>query len=222
MKTKALLLAAAVLGTLIMEATAATETVTLTLPPNFCLVANPLNHAGGNTLNNVLPNVPPESQVLKYLGGNYSADIFDGSVWLDATTGEPSSTQVGPGEGFFFFNPTSQELQATLAGNKPQGNLNVALVSGFSLVGSKVFGPVSLTASNGFPQVEGMQILRFDCAAQTYRTIILDPCPFAGGGYCWLHHDTGEPADSTIPVGEGFFVFNPTPSSLNWVRIASP
>src|SRR6185503_16565526 len=100
-KTKALLLGAAALGTLISQATAATETITLTMPPGFCLKANNLK-VGDNSLNAVLPNVPPESQVLKYFNGNYHADIFDGSVWLDATTGDPSGTKVSPGEGFFF------------------------------------------------------------------------------------------------------------------------
>jgi len=221
-KTKALLLGAAALGTLISQSTAATETITLTMPPGFCLKANNLN-VGNNTLNAVLPGVPAESQVLKFANGSYVADIFDGSVWLDSSTGEPSSTRVSPGQGFFFFNPTSQELQATLTGEVPQGDVSICFGPGFNLVGSPVPRPVSLTSSNGFPQVLEMQILRFDCATQRYTPIIIiGQCPFLEGGFCWLRGDTGEPADSTIPVGEGFFVFNPGGTALCWIRNWSP
>jgi hypothetical protein len=75
-----------------------------------------------------------------------------------------------------------------------------------------------MTASNGFPQVLEMQVLRFDCATQKYRAIIIGPCPFIEGGLCWLLDDTGKPADSTIPPGEGFFVFNPGTIPLCWIR----
>ena len=215
-KTKAFLLGAAAVGTLLSHATAATETITLTMPPGFCLRANQLNHAGGNGLNNVLPNVPLESQVLKFANNNYTADIFDGTMWVDNATGNPSTTSVSPGQGFFFFNPTSQELQATLTGDVPQGDVSICFGPGFNLVGSPVPRPVSLTRSNGFPQVMEMQILRFDCATQRYKAIIIGQCPVLEGGFCWLQGDTGEPADSTIPVGEGFFVFNPGFTPLCW------
>ena len=208
MKTKALLLAAAALGTLISEATAATETVTLTMPPGFCLKANNLN-VGDNSLNAVLPGVPVESQVLKFFNGHYSADIFDGSVWLNATTGEPSSTQVRPGEGFFFFNPTSQELQATLTGDVPQGVISVCFNPGFSLVGSPVPRPFSGYATN-FPRVLEMQIQRFNCATQRYKGFIVD-------GSTWLDMETGDPANVVISVGEGFFLFNPRATPLCWI-----
>jgi len=212
-KTKALLLGAAALGTLISQATAATETITLTMPPGFCLKANNLK-VGDNSLNAVLPNVPPESQVLKYFNGNYHADIFDGSVWLDATTGDPSGTKVSPGEGFFFFNPTSQDLQVTLTGTVPQGLISVCFNPGFNLVGSPVPRSFSVTAPSGFPLVLDMQILRFDCATQRYRAFIIGECGF--GEMCLFDGETGDPA-APIPVGEGFFVFNPGIRPECWI-----
>jgi hypothetical protein len=210
MKTNALLLATAALGALVSQATAATETFTLTLPPGFCLKANHLN-VGDNSLIAVLPAVPVESQVLKFANNNYVADIFDGSVWLEAATGEPSSTKVSPGEGFFFFNPTSQELQATLTGDVPQGVISICLRPGFSLVGSPVPRPFSVTAPNLLPRVLEMQILRFDCGRQSYRAILFD-------GSTWIDSATGKPANDIIPVGEGFFVFNPEPTPVCWIR----
>jgi len=54
-----------------------------------------------------------------------------------------------------------------------------------------------------------MQILRYVCAEQRYKRIITE-CSLLGSGDCfWLDSETLEPTDSTIPVGEGFFVYNP-------------
>ena len=208
-KTKALLLGAAALGALVSQAIAATETITLTLPPGLCSTANNLN-VGDNSLNAVLPGVPVESQVLKFANNNYVADIFDGSIWLDAATGEPSNTKISPGQGFFFFNPTSQELQVTLTGDVPQGVITACFNPGFSLVGSPVPRPFSITTPNDLlPRVFEMQILRFDCATQRYRAILFD-------GSTWIDAATGNAANDVIPVGEGFFVFNPGFTPLCW------
>jgi len=108
MNTKLLLLmtawCAAAPGTLMAQVNPVIESVTLTVPPGFCLLANHLDRAGGNTLNAVLPNVPEGSQVLKVANNHYTRDDFsieDGG-WMDAETLEPSVRTVNPGEGFFF------------------------------------------------------------------------------------------------------------------------
>jgi len=226
MRIKALLLlvtsSTVTFGTLLAQVAAPTESITRTVPPGFCLLANNLNHPGGNNLNSVLPNVPIESQVLKFSNNSYHADIFDGTMWLDALTGEPSGTAVSPGEGFFFFNPTAQDLEITFTGEAPRGIITIPLRPGFSLVGSPVPRTITLVPTNGFPHVLEMQIVRFDCATQRYRVIIGGPCGFGIDTICWYDGNTGDPVDPTIPPGEGFFIFNPRATVLSWVRNWTP
>jgi hypothetical protein len=219
MKTEALfLMTAATLGTATAQVPVI-ESVTLTVPPGFCLLANHLDHAGGNTLNAVLPNVPEGSQVLKLANNNYTRDDFsiDDGGWIDAETLEPSVRTASPGEGFFFYNPSSQNLQMTFTGAVRQGVLSVPLAGNrFSLIGSPVPRPVSLT--NHFPTIPDMQIMRYDCAEQRYKAFSFAEC--GPGWICLLDSDTLEPVNSTfaIPVGEGFFVYNPG-SAISWTFV---
>jgi len=216
MKTKTLLMmvasSAGALCAMTSQIEAATQSIPLSLPPGFCLLANNL-HVGDNRLNTVFPSVPVESQVLKFANNNYTADIFDGSNWLDALTGNPSRTTVSPGEGFFFFNPSSQNLQVTFTGEVPQGPLTICFPPGFALVGSPVPRPLFLNSSNGFPRALELEILRYIRPGQQYgpgyRCMIVD-------GSTWLDCATGNPTTLPIPVGEGFFIYNPLGTALCW------
>jgi hypothetical protein len=215
MKTKALfLMAAATLGTATAQVPVI-ESVTLTVPPGFCLLANHLDHAGGNTLNAVLPNVPEGSQVLKFANNHYTRDDFssnDGG-WIDAETLEPSVRTVSPGEGFFFYNPSSQDLRLTFTGAVRQGVLSICFPPGFSLVGSPVPRPLFLNSTNGFPRFFEMQILRYLRAGQPYgpgyTSMIVD-------NGVWMDDLTLSPVVRPIPVGEGFFIYTPGGTPRCW------
>src|SRR5215510_11582168 len=150
MKTRILLLIS-LLGPFTLELNAATESITLTLPPGFCLLANHLNH-GDNSLSTLFPVAPIESQVLKFANNNYVMDIFDGNTWLN-DAGDPSRTTISPGQGFFFFNPGSQNFQVTFTGDIPQGPQMICFPPGFSLVGSPGPRPLFLNSSNDLPRV---------------------------------------------------------------------
>jgi len=187
--------------------------INLTLKPGFNLVANQLNATGNNRLDTVLPAAPLETQVLKFANNNYTGDISDGTSWLDAITGDPSTTVVNPGQGFFYFNPGGSDVTATLVGEVPQGTgLTVPLPSGFSLVSSIVPQDIDLTAANGFPQVLEAQYLTFNAVTQNYNT------PLINDGTEWLDSISGLPATARPTVGQGFFIFNPGATLLNWVR----
>jgi hypothetical protein len=188
--------------------------INATMSPGFNLVANQLNATPNNGLNSVLPTVTEESQVLKYVGGNYTSDIYLGGAWLDSVTGDPTTTSVAPGEGFFFFNPAAGNATVTLVGEVPQGDVGLTIVPGFSLLSSKVPQDIDLTGANGFPQVEEMQYLTFNGPGQAYDT----PLIYLGG---WLNSVTGDPANARPTVGQGFFIFHPGASAVNWVRTFS-
>jgi hypothetical protein len=191
--------------------------VNLTLRPGFNLVANQLVASPNNQLDTVLPAAALESQVLKFANNNYSSDISDGTSWLDAGTGNPSTTTVSPGEGFFFFNPGNAAVTSTLVGEVRTGNgLTVPLPPGFSLDSSIVPQDISLTAANGFPQVLEMQYLTFNATTQNYNTALIND------GTGWLDSLTGDPANATPTVGQGFFIFNPGNTTLSWTRNFNP
>jgi len=191
--------------------------INLTLRPGYNLIANQLV-AGtpANNLNAVLPSVPQESQVLKYVNGNYTSDIFLDGAWLNATTGDPSVTRVNPGEGFFFLNPAGN-ISVTLVGEVTTGNnLTVTNRPGYTLVSSIVPQDISLTPANGFNPVEEMQYLTFNAANQNYDTALIN----LGGA--WLNSITGDPADARPTVGQGFFILNPGGANNLWVRNFNP
>lgn len=224
MRTKALLLTAALglagAATSMAQAVYSVNVVgyiNLTMKPGFNLVANQLKASPNNKLDSVLPAAPLESQVLKFVNNNYTADISDGSTWIDNATGNPSATTVSPGEGFFFFNPGTADSTVTLVGEVTTGNnLTVPLNPGFNLVSSVVPQEIELTAANGFPQVLEVQYLTYNAATQNYNTTLIND----GAG--WLNNETGDPVSAPKPtVGQGFFVFNPG-SALSWSRNFNP
>jgi hypothetical protein len=191
--------------------------INLSMAPGFTLSANQLKSSPNNSLNNVLPSVALESQLLKFSNNNYTTDIFDGSAWLDAGTGDPSTTTVSPGEGFFFFNPNPSAQTVTLVGEVTTGNgLTVNLGSGFTLASSIVPQSIALNPANGFNNVLEMQYLTFNSATQNYNTALIND------GTSWLNAETGDPvADPTPAVGQGFFIFNPD-AAVQWTRSFNP
>lgn len=227
MRTKALLLTAALgfagVATSMAQAVYSVNVVgyiNLTMKPGFNLVANQLKASPNNKLDSVLPAAPLESQVLKFANNNYTTDISDGATWVDNATGNASLTTVSPGEGFFFFNPGAADSSVTLVGEVTTGNgLNVPMASGFNLVSSVVPQQISLTAANGFPQVVELQYLTFNSGTQNYNTTLINAGPVDG----WLNNETGDPVAAPAPaVGQGFFVFNPGATTLNWTRNFNP
>jgi hypothetical protein len=222
MRTKTLLLTAALGAASLATSMAQVYSVNsvgyinLSLPAGYSLIANQLN-TGNNGLNAVLPSVPVESLVLTFANNNYNTDIFDGTAWLDNATGNPTTTTVEPGKGFFVFNPTAGNVVATLVGEVPQGpSLSVSLPPGYKLISGIVPQELSLTTANGFPQVAEMQYQTYIRAGQPggpgYDVLIND-------GTQWLDNDTGDPADARARVGEGFFIFNPSATTTyNWTR----
>ena len=225
MRTKALLLTA-VLG-IASAATSMAQAVysvnvvgyiNLTMKPGFNMVANQLNASPNNKLDSVIPAAPSDSQVLKFANNNYSSDVSDGTSWLDNATGNPSTTTVSPGEGFFFFNAGTSDVTATLVGEVRTGNgLTVTMGAGFNLVSSIVPQQIALTAANGFPLVSDLQYLTFNAATQGYNDALVTD------GATWFNNVTGADAPAPTPdVGQGFFVFNPGTTPLTWSRNFNP
>ena len=85
------------------------------------LIANQLT-VDTNGLNEVIPTAGYADEVLTFVNNDYNIDVFDGTEWLDNNSGNPSTTVLPPGKGFFYqsANPTAT---LTFVGQVPQGRL---------------------------------------------------------------------------------------------------
>jgi hypothetical protein len=227
MRTKTLLLTAALVGAGALTSMAQSNVyslnvvgyVNITAAPGFNLFANQLNQTGtNNTVITVMPSAPAavlqDCQVLKFLKAqaNYNIDLYDAGSggWIDNNTGNPSATTLNPGEGFFFYNSKSTNITLTLTGEVPQGTNALAMTTGFNLIGTVVPQAINLDPTNSFPVVQDMQYLPF--ANGNYGAIDLYDVPSGG----WINNDSGNPEIPTPAVGQGYFIY--TPSSQTWTR----
>jgi hypothetical protein len=185
--------------------------INLTAKPGYNLVANQLVNAQ-NTLDQVLPGVPPDSLVLTYSAGSYIVDVYDGTAWLDNETGDPSATAIAPGKGFFFYNPTATDQTITLVGEVKQGETCVPLPAGYSLISVVAPQSIPLTPANDFANVPDMLYFGYDAVAASYKNVLVND----GSG--WLDNESGDPAVAQPEVGEGFFIYNPGPNNADWCR----
>jgi hypothetical protein len=181
--------------------------VTVKGSSGLTLCANQLN-AGGNTINEVIPTADVESQVLTFVNNDYVADIFDGSAWLDANSGDPSTTVLPPGKGFFFSNPGATKA-LTFVGEVPQGNVSLTLPAGIGLLGTTTPQALELSAANSFPQILEAQVQYYDNTLNDYVTYIND-------GSMWLDAGSGDPVTVSPAVGQGWFWQNASASA--WTR----
>jgi len=227
MRTKALLLTAALgfagAASSMAQAVYSVNVVgyiNLTMKPGFNLVANQLNATPNNGLSSVLGVVPDETQVLKFVGNNYTSDSYFAELggWI-TPEGNPSTSTISPGEGFFYFNPNpATDYSVTLVGEVRTGNVSATYAPGFNLVSSIVPQQISLTPANGFTPVDELQYLTFNSATQQYNDALSYFTELGG----WITPE-GSPSIPTPAVGQGFFLFNPSASSsFVWPRTFSP
>jgi hypothetical protein len=171
--------------------------VTVTLPPGFSMIANPLD-GPSNTVGELFKDWPDGTTLNK----------FDTRFFKLAENGVKFKKWTNPGEklalgeGAIFFNPTSDYKSITFVGQVTQGNLSVPIPSGFSIRSSLVPQPGSLE-DLGFPMANGDVIHLFDRDRQKY---ILHPYE----GDKWT---AGPPV---ISLAESFWVAKTEPG--NWSR----
>lgn len=218
MKTKALLLAAAVMavgaGTSMAQVYSANAVgyVNLSLPAGFSIIANPLNNTN-NSLSTILAAAPNGTVVYRF----------------DTTTmGYVSSTKTSfagwqpnlvfnPGEGFFI--RLAAPLNLTFVGEVPQGNLSNPLVGGnaFQIRASQV--PQSLPL--GRPTAVN-PTLGFPANAQDRVWLFLNPpgsySSYTFFGNTWVGAAANNGDGPTIPVGTGFFLQKTGAASQSWDR----
>jgi len=219
MRTKTLLLTASIMAAGLGASMAqvysvnAVGYVNKTFPNGgLALVSNPLNTTN-NTLNSILPNVPVDTQMYRFNGASYNdAEFFvDTSTgWLDGG-GNPSTTVLKPGEGFFLaFPPGSGSVTITFVGEVPQGSLTNPVPTGFSIRAQQVPQVIGLSAA-GFPAHVDDVLYFWNYASQGWK----DAVQYLGGG-SWVDTGTGDTFDPAPAVAEGFFASES--AGANWTR----
>jgi hypothetical protein len=218
MRTKTLLAAAATLAVSLATSMAQVYSqnivgyINLTIAPGFNLVANQLNTSSGtNALGSVFPTGVDGDTVYKYVSGSFQQAIFDAGSWVDPGSGDPTTITLGPGQGFFYFSPSSTNRTVTLVGSVATGTNSVVLNAGFSLIASATPESYELTGTN-FPTADGFTYYKYTPSG--FQQAIFD----AGS---WVDPGSGDPVTVQPSVGQGFFMFNPG-ATTNWTRIFNP
>jgi hypothetical protein len=232
MRTKTLLIAAAVLAAGIASSVAQTVYsanivgyVNLTVQPGFNLLGNQLVPSSGtNDLNDVFPSVPDGTLLYKFNSAtaSFSVDVYNAQVsvapvgWYDNTTLAPSTTTVGPGDGFFLNNPGSATT-ITLVGSVATGTNTISLPAGFSLIASATPESYQLLSPD-FPAIDGALYYGYSSGAFTVDVFNNNPSVAAVG---WYDNTTLAPATVQPAVGQGFFFNNPGSATV-WTRVFNP
>jgi hypothetical protein len=172
--------------------------VTVTMPPGFSMLANPLD-APSNTVAELFKEWPDGTTLNKFDTRFFRLDenAIKQGKWLN------SSEKMMPGEGAIFFNPTNDYKSVSFVGELMQGNLSIPIPSGFSIRSSPVPKAGHLQDDLGFPIAEGDVIHLFDRDRQKY---VLHP--YENGKW-----PAGPPI---LSVGEAFWVAKTMPG--NWTR----
>ena len=187
---------------------------TVPLPAGYSLLANPLSAGATNGANEIGLTITGE-QILTWNGKGFNYVAYDPTTvgWEDINFNPSVPPSLPPGTGFFFFNPNSA-TNVTFVGQVvpgPSSTNFLTLPSGYSLVGSPL--PASVTnissAPVSLPLVTGMQILTWNGSGYVYSAY--DPTTVG-----WEDINFNPTTAPTYSIGQGFFFFNPNPTSTNW------
>jgi len=175
--------------------------VSITLPPGFSMIANPLA-APTNTLGKVFKDWPDGTTLNRF--DTQLFRLVENAVKFGQWT-NPSEI-LAPGEGAIFFNPTLDYRSVCFTGEVAVPSAMVAVASGFSIRSSPLPRPGNLVDDLQFPISDGDVIHLFDREKQQY---VLHP--YENGKWT-----AGAP---TLGVGEAFWVAKA--EAGNWTQTLS-
>jgi|SRR6267378_34499 len=176
--------------------------VTVTLPPAFSMIANPLKSEDTRVMA-LFKGMPDHTKLSKFDAQSHrlGENSVEHRKWSD-----PIETLM-PGEGALIFNPTSDYKSVSFVGDVMQGEILVPIPAGFSIRSSTLPLPGRLDTDLAFPIGDGDVVHLFDRDKQAYVLY-----PFEHGG--WI---AGPPV---IGAGESFWVAKK--SGGNWVTNYRP
>jgi hypothetical protein len=193
---------------------------TVTVPPGFSLLANPLDAGATNGANEIMPILNGESILMWNNRGSFDGVMYDSTAagWVSADGATPAQPpSLPPGKGFFFFNPNPTPTNFTFVGQVVPGPSSTSCMNldpGYSLIGSPLPARVD-TITNApvqLPVIDGMNIVEWN--AGKYVLTIYDSV--AGG---WVQMDDMTPSVAPpYSIGQGFFFFNSGATAVPWCQ----
>jgi hypothetical protein len=235
MRTKALLLSAALVAAGVASSMAQSNVYSLNIvgyvnvpiPMGFSIVNNPLDDGlgDGNVITNVITSTNTPDQTLVYFFTPHTG-FADNETYYAGFGWFPGTNHMGPGRGVFLFSPVATNI--TFVGQIAAGTYTNGLAGGgggtFNMVGSIVpealpLGVPGLAGTLGIPVTDQDIAYRYSVAnfggydGVTYFTT-----------YGWFDGDfPGGSGGSTngpvLNVGEGIFLFSV--AGGNWVETFS-
>ena len=171
---------------------------TVTLPPGFSMIANPLNRTD-NSVAELFKGMPDGTSLSRFdtRFSRLTENNLKGGKWTNPTE------KLVPGEGAIFFNPTSDYKTVNFVGEVKQGTFSTPIPAGFSIRSSLLPQPGGLHTDLGFPASEGDVIHLFDRDSQKYLLYPYDAALWSSN-------------PPLVSVGESFWIAKKLPK--NWVR----
>lgn len=163
----------------------------------FVFVSNPLNN-NTNSLKDIIPNPPDNTQVWRWLVGAQDLDVANIATYSSALQQWVPNPQINPGEGFFVVG--GGDFTNTFVGEVSQGALTIPLVGNgnFEAIGSKA--PVGGSLTNvlaQYPATDNDQVWTWNTGLQDLNVGSIST--YSAALSQWT-------PDSNIPVGDAFFL----------------
>ena len=136
----------------------------ITLPPGFSLIANPLD-GQSNAISDLFKEWPDGTALNKFDTRLFK--LAENAV-VRGKWSNPSERLL-PGEGAIFFNPTSDYKTHSFVGDVLHGQPSIPIPSGFSMRSSLIPRLGGLVEDLGFPIADGDVIHLFDRDQQKYN-----------------------------------------------------
>lgn len=187
-----------------------TASHTVQLVPGWNFIANPFDK-GGNTLDQVLPEVPDNTILFKF--DTCQQGFLGAATFLRGEGWEPASITLSPGEGAFL--QVSEPSTVTLTGlRRCARQLPLCPIQGYQVVSDQLPEAGSFATVVGLDAAQGTVVYTWNPAEQTWSANVFTEGDWSGG----------QPA---ARVGEPWWVDwpLPSPSSIQMVcpadRVAS-
>lgn len=212
MRTKTLLLTAALAMASVATSMAQVYSVNivgyvnLTIPLGFSMIADQLKNSPDNKITTVLPAPLENTEIYKFVGGNYKVLTFLGGAWESEDAANLDLT-LGSGEGAFINSPAL--TTATFVGEVYTGTVNVPVARNFSIISSAIPQTGKLQTALGFAPVENDEVYKWTGSAFNVYS-------YLGGAW------ESEAADGPEPgfnVGEAFFLNSAGAAGRLWTRV---
>jgi hypothetical protein len=167
------------------------------------LIANQLDHVGGNSLANLFPfgTLPEFTQILIWNCSSYDAyqvDSGSSTGWsrvTDFSEVNPAAIFLNPGGGFFIV-PAAPIIGLTFTGNPHPVQVPTPLPCGcgqFNFLSRQEFGTGTYENMTGLAPQNGAEFRRWNVATQSYDDFTFDNCHWSpsvptvdGGQAAWI------------------------------------